>query len=126
MSARNHLKSILQQPLTQDPEAILIDDDEDQEEVDEGYRAEYGDNFYYEDENGFWAPNTDFNSDGLPIDENGDVIDEEDCRFQDDFDYSKFYEPPEDDDEILKAASKSKNSKNLGASLKSDDLKRSK
>ena len=94
--------------------------------MDEGYRAEYGDNFHYEDENGFWAPNTDFNSDGLPIDENGDVIDEEDCRFQDDFDYSKFYEPPEDDDEILKAASKSKNSKNLGASLKSDDLKRSK
>ena len=107
MSARNHLKSILQQPLTQDPEAILIDDDEDQEEVDEGYRAEYGDNFHYEDEN-------------------GDVIDEEDCRFQDDFDYSKFYEPPEDDDEILEATSKSKNSKNLGASLKSDDLKRSK
>lgn len=89
-----------------------ISDDEEVEYVDESYRAEYGDNFHYENENGFWAPNTDFNSEGLPVDENGNILKQTNTQTtiedDDDFDYSKFLEPPSED-EIKRSKTDQKN-----------------
>ncbi len=73
----------------------FIDDDDENDTEDDNVET-----FFYHDENGYWERNTVFNEDGLPLDEEGNIIRnaDSDYRFKDDFDYSPFEQGDEDDE----------------------------